>query len=71
MIPTRSFTNLHRAGRSTSPKLYFLEWNKRKEMSLREHGAAAATATMDFLAPDILDKCGRAVPALIRALHST
>src|SRR5882672_2377751 len=70
MTPPRSFTNLHRAGRSTSPKLCFLEWNKTKEMSHRVHGAAA-TATMDFLAPDILDKCGRAVPAPDRPIGST
>src|SRR5882724_183072 len=29
MTPPRSFANLHRAGRSASPKLRSLEWNKR------------------------------------------
>jgi hypothetical protein len=32
---------------------------------------AAVTATTDFLAPDTLDKCGRAIPAHPFALHST
>jgi hypothetical protein len=33
--------------------------------------ASVVTATTDFLAPDILDKSGRAIPALSSALHST
>ena len=33
--------------------------------------ASPATATTDFLAPDILSKCGRAVPALNHALGRT
>ncbi len=33
--------------------------------------ASPATATTDFLAPDILNKCGRAVPAVPSALCST
>jgi hypothetical protein len=49
----------------------------------REHGAPYSrgsarlrisqpvTATTDFLAPDILNKCGRAFPALWGPLHST
>jgi hypothetical protein len=31
----------------------------------------SVTATADFLAPDVLDKCGRAVPAPSDFLHST
>jgi hypothetical protein len=33
--------------------------------------ASPVTATTDFLAPDILNKCGRAVPALTLALGRT
>jgi hypothetical protein len=33
--------------------------------------ASPVTATTDFLAPDILNKCGRAVPAVPYALHRT
>src|SRR5438309_10723206 len=32
---------------------------------------SSVTATTDFLAPDILNKCGRAVPAHPFALHIT
>ena len=36
-----------------------------------ERRRISATATTDFLGPDILDRCGGAVPALWGALHST
>ena len=36
----------------------------------QRHVASPVTATTDFLAPDILAKHGRAVPAGTHALHS-
>jgi hypothetical protein len=77
----RSVTSLHRAGRNASPKLR--SSNGIKEMLHREHGAPCSrgsarspisqpvTATTDFLAPDIVNRCGSAVPALSESLHST
>jgi hypothetical protein len=37
----------------------------------RRNVASPVTATTDFLAPDILNRCGRAVPPVPSALHST
>jgi hypothetical protein len=97
MTQPRSFTSLHRAGRSARPKLRSLERNKkdvaprtRRHVRAVRHGfgfhsrdvrektrklgrcvASPATATTDFFAPDILDKCDRAVPAAWRGLGST
>jgi hypothetical protein len=44
---------------------------KREGADLVRRVASLVTTTTNFLAPDILDKCGRAVPAPSEALHST
>jgi hypothetical protein len=43
----------------------------REGAKLGRRVASPVTATTDFLAPDILNKCGRTVPALHPPLHST
>ena len=44
---------------------------KREGATLVRRVASPVTATTDFLAPDILNRCGRAVPAPPDELHST
>ena len=44
---------------------------KRESATLVRHVASPVTATTDFLAPDILNECGRAVPAPSAERHST
>jgi hypothetical protein len=57
------------SGSEDQPKLRSLEWNKR-DVAPRTR-AAAVTATTDFLTPNILNTCGRAVPAPDRPIGST
>jgi hypothetical protein len=68
MTPPRSFTNLHRAGRSAKRKIAFCRRNKRDvapRTRRRQTCRLPVTATVDFLAADILNRCGRASPRYV------
>src|SRR4029450_9110869 len=67
MTSPRSFTNLHRAGRSAKRKIAFCRRHKR-DVALRTRRRQTCrlpvTATTDFLAADILNRRDRAYPAI-------